>query len=751
MTGGRIEDLLAEFWSRRDAGELLAPSEFLAEHPEQALELRPALLAMLGAEAMLPSAELPARIGGYEVQGRLGRGATGEVFAVVDAHGRRLALKRLLPHVGMVLRAQQRLQREAVVLRALQHRGIVEICDVGDDPGAGGVPFVVMERIDGGSLADAIAAARQQGHGAEIVGLAGEGNRWQRVARCVAGLAAAIAAAHQVGVLHRDLKPGNVLLRDDGTPVVVDFGLAADANAATLTGTGDILGTPHYMAPEQARGEAATVQSDVYGLGAILYELLTLQPPRRGSDPLQVLDLVRSVVPSAPRLLDPSVPRELDLITRRAMAFRPGLRYRSAAELGQALELVAMGGRPIGLTLGLRHRLDDAWRRRKRTLLGAAGVLVFAASTWAFVNLRTAAAAERLRDALITAAECHLDGDADGLARAAAVLAAEGKTTLANWMLGAPAAVEPDDAFVRELAAGSRSLPNDGKAAMRAFERALALQPQSPIAAAWLGLAAVEADEVEAAERELSAAVRVLPSSVRLRVEYARVLRRQHKTHEAVDQLQHAVSLSRAAAGTWHELAKMRNYDGDSEGALAAVQTAIERNGGPTLSMLRTKAVIFAGLQRYEEAAPILAEILRQAPTPNTWTSYGATLDKLHRLGDAAAAYRQALALDGKHVPALLNLVYLHAGSDREHCEQCRACFESHPELLDAQRADEYATSMLTAEEGDFATIERAARIVRGVGSGRLLLAGIDARLAEDLPAIALGRLMRARKALRAE
>ncbi|MBL8223316.1 MAG: protein kinase, partial [Bryobacterales bacterium] len=146
--------------------------------------------------------------------------------------------------------------------------------------------------------------------------------------------------------------PSNVLLRADGTPVVVDFGLATDAAAATLTGTGDLIGTPHYMAPEQARGETTLPTSDVHAIGAILFEMLVLQPPRQGTDAVQVVAAARGGTPTSPRRVDRAVPRELDLIVRRAMAFRARHRYRSAAELAAALQLVADGGRPIGLTLG---------------------------------------------------------------------------------------------------------------------------------------------------------------------------------------------------------------------------------------------------------------------------------------------------------------------------------------------------------------------------------------------------------------
>ncbi|MGB3968034.1 MAG: serine/threonine-protein kinase, partial [Planctomycetota bacterium] len=351
---------------------------------------------MLATADLLPDAALPATIGGYRVRARLGRGATGEVFEVEDAGGRVLALKRLLPHAAAAQRANQRLQREAHVLRELRHRGIVAIADVGEDP-ATGLPFLVMERIDGGTLAAWLERARREGREAAAAALPGEGTGWQKIARFAAALAEAIAKAHAAGVLHRDLKPGNVLLRQDGTPVVVDFGLAADAAAATLTATGEVLGTPNYMAPEQARGEPATAASDVYGIGAILYELVTGAPPRQGNDALQVLVQARHRLPATPRSLAPGVPRELDLIVRAAMAFRCKHRPARAADLAKALQLVAAGGRPIGLTLGWSQQVGEFTQRRRVPLLTAAMAVAVASVTWLGIDWWRTARAEELR------------------------------------------------------------------------------------------------------------------------------------------------------------------------------------------------------------------------------------------------------------------------------------------------------------------------------------------------------------------
>ena len=751
MNDERLEELMAEFWSRRDAGESLSTAEFLKEHPEHAVALRPALVAMLGASAMLPAADLPSHIAGYEVKGRLGRGATGEVFLVVDAHGRQLALKRLLPHVGAVVRAQQRLQREAAVLRGLRHRNIVEVVDVGEDAAAGGTPFVVMERIDGSTLLAVITAAREQGREVAFARFLGPGDSWQRVARLMAALADALAAAHAAGVLHRDLKPGNVLLRADGTPVVVDFGLAADAGAATLTGTGDVLGTPHYMAPEQARGLTASAACDVYGLGAILHELLTLTPPRHGGDALQVLVAARTELPLSPRRVSREVPRELDLITRRAMAFRPGMRYANAGELAHALQLVADGGRPIGLTLGWPLRVEEFYRRRKSVLVGLLVAAVLAVVVWIGMDLRQAARADRLRAAMVDAAECHFDDDARGVEAAADVLDGEGEATLASWLrLGDDVATA--DPFVQALATGHRALAKDARGAMASFQRAVELRPDSPIPVAWLGIAAVRAKADVVAERELTSAVRSLPNCVRLRFELSRVLRQQKKTAVALTHMQHAVTLPRANAETWHELAKALSADQQQELALAAVEKAIAMSPGKSsLNILRTKSLILDRLKRYEEALPLLRSILDESPSKEAWMSYGGTLDYLHKFHEAAAAYRAALAIDKKHATALLYLAHLYSGSDGANCAKCKAFFEANPEMVDPALVDEYATALLGAQEGGFELAETVAEYVRRVGGGERFLAAIEERLRKDLPAEALGKLLRARKVLRPE
>jgi len=741
----RLEELLAEFWARRDAGEAVTPSTFAAEHPAAAERLRAALDAMLATSGLLPDAGLPARIGRWQVRSRLGRGATGEVFVVVDERGAPFALKRLLPHAAALARANERLHREAHVLRELRHGNVVAIVDVGDDP-ANGAPFVVMEHVAGGTLSAWLDRARREGRERAATILTGPGDAWSRIARFVGALANGLAAAHAAGVLHRDLKPGNVLLRADGSPVVVDFGLAADAAAATLTATGEVLGTPAYMAPEQARGEPATAASDVYGLGAILFEMLTLQPPRAGDDPLQVLSDARHRLPPTPRMVDRTVPRELDLITRSAMAFRPRHRPGDAAALARALELIAAGGRPIGLTLGWSQQVAEFAQRRRAPLLGLTAAAALALAGWIGLDWYRSARAEELRLARIAAAECHLDGDGTGLAAAAATLAANGELALAAWLTGA----EPhgEDAFVAHLRAGAAALPRDAKAAESDFAAAVAMAPDATIAIAWRAIAAAAAGTNDVAERELLSAIRLLPGSVRLRAELGRLLRQQRRGAEAISALTDAVALPRATASTWHELAKAHSVAHSYDQGLVTIDRAIALAGSPTpLEMIRTKASILNGRRDHEAALPLFRQVVDAAPGPGAWLNYGAVLDSLHRFDEAAAAYEAAVALDRRHVEALTSLVYLHTGSDVD-CGQCRAWFQAHPETLDAARAESCAIALLDARDG-LRNLERIAGYLRRAKTGDAFVAAIDERLRKDLPPASLGLLLRARKVLR--
>jgi WD40 repeat protein len=270
------------------------------------------------------SIEAPPPIPGYEILGELGRGGMSVVY-----RARQLGLGRVVALKMIRLGAQAgpdelaRFRREAEAVARLHHPNIVQVYELGEQDGR---PFLALEFCDGGSLAAA---------------LAGQPQPVRRAAELTATLARAVHAAHEAGVVHRDLKPANVLLNADGTPRITDFGLAKKLDGDTrLTATGAILGTPSYMAPEQASGDGKHVgpAADVWALGAILYELLTGRPPFQGATPFDTLMQVLSDAAEPPSRLRPGVPAELEAICLRCLEKKPARRYASAAELADDLQ-----------------------------------------------------------------------------------------------------------------------------------------------------------------------------------------------------------------------------------------------------------------------------------------------------------------------------------------------------------------------------------------------------------------------------
>ena len=305
---------------------------------------------------------------GYVVEAVLGRGGMGVVFRARHlALNRPVALKMVLAG-GYVSPAEREcLRREAELIAALRHPHIVPLFDVGESDGR---PYFTMELVEGGTLAQKLAGTPLPARPA---------------AALVAQLADAVHAAHQLGVVHRDLKPANVLLTPDGTPKIGDFGLArrVDGSGGTITGT--VVGTPSYMAPEQARGEVRSVgpATDVYGLGAILYKALTGHPPFRAATAAETVVQVLSQPPAPPSRLNNTVPRDLETICLKCLEKQPERRYPTAAALADDLLRFQRGetitARPVSRTERVLR-----WTRRNptaATLIATAVLLVGVAAT----------------------------------------------------------------------------------------------------------------------------------------------------------------------------------------------------------------------------------------------------------------------------------------------------------------------------------------------------------------------------------
>jgi tetratricopeptide (TPR) repeat protein/tRNA A-37 threonylcarbamoyl transferase component Bud32 len=313
---------------------------------------------------------------GYEILCELGRGGMGVVYKVRDSKLERLvALKVVLagPHASTAARTRFLIEARAVA--RLQHPGIVQIFQVGEHEG---MPFLVLEYAEGGSLDQRTADG---------------GLPPAEAARLVEALGRAVHCAHERGILHRDLKPSNVLLTADGSPKLTDFGLAKLLDVGTgPTPTDAFLGTPSYIAPEQAAGKTREVGvgADVYSLGAILYELLTGRPPFQGQTLLSTLAQVQTEEPVPPSRLRANLSRDLESICLKCLEKSPRRRYASAAALADDLARF-LDGQPV------EARPISAWRRvwrsiRRRPVLlawtfGVAALLCLALFALASVRL----------------------------------------------------------------------------------------------------------------------------------------------------------------------------------------------------------------------------------------------------------------------------------------------------------------------------------------------------------------------------
>jgi eukaryotic-like serine/threonine-protein kinase len=293
---------------------------------------------------------------GFEILGELGRGGMGVVYKARQAALKRIvAVKMILAGAHTTGADLARFRSEAEAVARLRHPNIVQVYEIGE---LNGLPFFSLEYVDGGTLAGKV-------NGAPLPE--------RQAAQMVETLARAMHEAHQSGIVHRDLKPANVLLTAAGAVKIADFGLAKKLDETGQTAAGAIMGTPSYMAPEQARGDLREIgpATDVYALGGILYELLTGRPPFRGATKLDTLWQVLNQNAIPPSRLQPRVPRDLETVCLKCLEKEPGRRYRSAEALAEDLRRFQAGeptrARPLG-------RMERGWKWVRRRPV-AAGLL----------------------------------------------------------------------------------------------------------------------------------------------------------------------------------------------------------------------------------------------------------------------------------------------------------------------------------------------------------------------------------------
>lgn len=378
---------------------------------------------------------------GYEILKELGRGGMGIVYLARQQQlDRIVALKMILAGVHAGSQELSRFRTEALSVAQLQHPNVVQIYEVGEHRG---LPFFSLEYCAGGSLDRKLTLAL----GTNL-----------ETARLVEVIARGLHAGHEKGIIHRDLKPANILLTNDGIPKISDFGLAKRAGESGRTATGAILGTPSYMAPEQASGESHAVGplADVYALGALLYDCLTGRPPFKGATVAETLLQVLRDEPVPPSRLQRSIPRDLETITLKCLAKEPTKRYGSALELAEDLRRFQAGepiqARPL-------HAVARALRWARRRPAAAAlfvvtvlSVLLISAMVTAFV-LRLGEANTLLRS--------ESNRATDEATRATMALQETEATLVAGWLRQFGRAPGPPDTLEIDVLWDLHKLSND--------------------------------------------------------------------------------------------------------------------------------------------------------------------------------------------------------------------------------------------------------------------------------------------------
>jgi serine/threonine protein kinase len=278
-----------------------------------------------------------ARQGRYQARELLGRGGTADVYRGFDTRlGRPVAIKRLRPDLAPNPIFRARFRREAQAAAKLCNPSIVAVYDSGEERDETGSPspFIVMELVEGCTLRDRL---RSEG----TVGP-------EHALQLTSAVLDALACSHAAGIVHRDIKPGNVLISQDGTVKVADFGIARMASdpSGTVTSAGTVLGTAHYISPEQGRGEPVDVRSDIYSVGCMLYELLVGRPPFTSDTLVGILYKHISEAPEPPSQANSEVPAEIDTIVLKALAKDPAERYQSACEMRAEIDDVLLAPQP---------------------------------------------------------------------------------------------------------------------------------------------------------------------------------------------------------------------------------------------------------------------------------------------------------------------------------------------------------------------------------------------------------------------
>jgi tetratricopeptide (TPR) repeat protein len=592
--------------------------------------------------------------------------------------------------------------------------------DLDSDP-----PWMVMDLVEGQSL-EILIKKRGPFPAREAVSL-------------VIQIARSVQFLHEHEVIHRDLKPGNIVLDAQGKAVLIDFGLAASGGLSTMTRSGDLLGTPAYMAPELARGEKATCRTDVFGLGGLLFALLCGRPPHLGEAFAIIERVGRKPPPSLPPGI--SVSKELRAILSRAMAFSPKWRFGSAAELRQALVEFEAGLRVQGLSQPWGRRVEEEWKFHKGRVLGIGFVFGLGVALGPLLSRLEQARKRDSQQALLQGTRAFLNGDSEEAKKLGfVVLRSEPKNRTALFLVGKdPKGLLARVQFLLKSNKAGQGIP--------LAQKAIVELPGDPLPVALLGLCALRGDRNALAEKELISAHRMLPGTPLILHSLAVAKRRLGDEKRALSLLNQALDLDPDRIESLFERSKLWGRQKKPEKGLRDIEKAIRLAGPKKVpKFLNVRASYLDEAGRKKEAEKVFREILESFPNrPSVLFNLAFTLDGLDRLKEAAEVYHLVLRKGWRDPKVLLSLSWLHSGSRKETCDLCAKQFKDHPELLDFSAAKRFLLEGVERNEGRSESILRTALLVaRRIGEERELGKLLDLiSRKKDISDRRLGRVVR--------
>ena len=683
----QLEQLIFECLERMETEGPSALESLCAAHPAHAEALRARMQALHAAGLIETTPDgappFPERLGDFRLLQHLGGGGMGVVYlARQESLGREVALKLIRPEQLFFPGARERFRREVETVARLAHPGIVPIYTVGEE---GGIPYFAMERIVGCSLADVIehlqhepvaqlpgaafdrAIAACTGDATTAAPAALFAGRWTEAClRVVREVAEALEHVHRRSVLHRDVKPSNIMLTRSGRVMLVDFGLSSAEGGERLTKAGSQLGSLAYMPPEQLRGETDSLDArcDVYSLGASLYELLTLRLPFAEAQPSELRRRIAEGSPPPPRGRNPAIDRDLETVCLHAMATDPRQRYASAAEFAQDLTC-ALEHRPIAARRSSPLERTVRWIRRQPALAAAlllALLLVTVLPTALYLQQRAANATIQQQNVAIEAANKDLD---------AALQTARAEQQRAEQSLGV--AMESIDSMLSRVGAFDlEQVPQFERVRARLLESALTLnerlaagqgadRPEARAALAetrrrtgdiyhWLGRFDDALRLLEQALADARALV-VAPGTAADRARLASILESLARTQRAMGRRE----ASAAASGEAIDLLTALPTDGPAGVDRKAQLAHALHYCGTTLFLL---GKVEPALASHQRAVEVAREVFAESPTPDHEATIAAYLGAMGssqlehgQNAQSAATLREACAIYERVLP----------------------------------------------------------------------------------------------------